>query len=272
MRARLQQRVQRYGWDLAAADYESLWHAQLAPAQDALVAGVALRSGERALDIACGTGLVTFEAARAVGPNGHVVGTDLSGRMIDVATALAVSRAIGNVTFERMDAEALRLPAERFDAVLCALGLMYVPDAERAVCEMRRVLRPGGRVGIAVWGERRACGWSSVFEIVDAEVASDVCPMFFRLGAQGALAAACTAAGFAAVETRRIDTILHYADGDEACHAAFIGGPVALAWSRFDPVVRERVRVRYLEAIAPWSDGAGYAVPASFVVVTGHAR
>ena len=78
MDARLQRRIQRYGWDLAAVDYESLWQAQLAEAQDALLALASPAVGERVLDIACGTGLVSFEAARAVGPSGHVLGIDLS--------------------------------------------------------------------------------------------------------------------------------------------------------------------------------------------------
>ena len=78
-----------------------------------------------------------------------------------------------------MDAETLALPDAGFDVALNALGLMYVPEPEQAVREMRRVLRPGGRVGLAVWGERSRCGWAPVFEIVQAEVASDVCPRFF---------------------------------------------------------------------------------------------
>src|SRR5215470_510465 len=62
--AKLQRRAQRCGWDLAARDYESLWQAQLAPARRALIAGASPAAGERVLDVACGTGLVTFEAAR----------------------------------------------------------------------------------------------------------------------------------------------------------------------------------------------------------------
>src|ERR1700686_662577 len=71
MDARLQRRVQRYGWDLAAIDYEQLWQAQLAEAQSALLALASLELGEQVLDIACGTGLVSFEAAQAVSPSGH---------------------------------------------------------------------------------------------------------------------------------------------------------------------------------------------------------
>lgn len=263
MDARLQRRVQRYGWDLAARDYESLWHAQLAAAQARLLACASLAAGERVLDVACGTGLVSLEAARAVGPGGSVLGIDISAAMI----AIAARAGVGNATFARMDAEALDLSDGSFDVVLCALGLMYMPDPARALAEMRRVSRPGGRAAFAVWGDRARCGWAPVFPIVDDEVTSEVCPLFFQLGRQDALAQRCREAGFASVETFRIDSTLDYADADDACDAAFIGGPVAMAWSRFDDVVRTRVRTRYVQAIEPWRRGSGYSLPGEFVVV-----
>ena len=266
MEPNVQRRVQRYGWDLAAATYEPLWQAQLAPAHRALMAGAALSPGERVLDVACGTGLIALQAARAVGSRGHVVGVDLSARMVDAARIRAAECNVGNATFARMDAERLELPAASADAALCALGLMYFPHPERAIREMRRVLRPGGRIVIVVWGERARCGWSPVFPIVDAEVASDVCPLFFRLGAPQALTRLCADAGFDAILEHRIAAELAYPDADDACNAAFAGGPVALAWSRFDDRVRARVRDRYLAAIEPWRSGHGYRMPGEFVV------
>ena len=271
MDARVQRRVQRYGWDLAATDYEALWQAQLADAQTALLAAAGLRRGERVLDVACGTGLVSFAAAHAVGLTGQVLGVDLSEGMVDAARLRAARREVLNATFMRMDAEALALPDKSFDVALCALGLMYVPDPDQALREMRRVLKPGGRLVVAVWGERPRCGWAPLFGIVDAEVASEVCPLFFRLGQRDTLVRACVAAGFSAFDEERIATTLVYADAEEACNAAFVGGPVALAWSRFSTEVRERVCAQYLEAIEPWREGNGYRVPGEFVVVAARA-
>jgi ubiquinone/menaquinone biosynthesis C-methylase UbiE len=266
MNARLQRRIQRYGWDLAAVDYEPLWQAQLAEAQDALLSLASPALGERVLDIACGTGLVSFAAARAVGPAGHVLGIDLSDRMVDAAERRARELNLPNCRFSRMDAETLALPDASFDVVLCALGLMYMPDPEQALREMYRVLRPGGRISLAVWGERANCGWSALFPIVDAEVASEVCPLFFRLGQQDALARLCADARFGDVRQRRITATLSFADANEACDAAFVGGPVALAWSRFNDEVRSRVRARYLDAIQSWRQGQGYRMPGEFVI------
>jgi ubiquinone/menaquinone biosynthesis C-methylase UbiE len=271
MDARLQRRVQRYGWDLASNDYDPLWQEQLAPARMGTLDLAALAPGEHVLDLACGTGLLTLAAADAVGASGKVVGTDLSGQMVDVARQRAAERQLRNVTFARMDAETLDLPDATFDVVTCSLGLMYVPDPVRAVREWLRVLKPGGRVAIGVWGKRVNCGWSPVFPIVDAEVETEVCPLFFSLGEPGSLATLCRDAGFADVHEERIATILKYRDADEACDAVFVGGPVALAWSRFDRDVRARVRTRYKHAIEPWRRSQGYRIPGEFVIVAGTA-
>ncbi|MGC1727809.1 MAG: methyltransferase domain-containing protein [Steroidobacteraceae bacterium] len=266
MDPRVQRRIQRYGWDLAACAYEPLWHAPLAPVHTALVACAGLLPGERVLDVACGTGEVTLSIAARVAP-GEAVGVDLSGRMIDAARLAARERRVANVRFERMDAEQLGLAEGSFDVALCALGLMYVPHPQRAAREMRRMLRPGGRMVLAVWGERSRCGWSAVFPIIDAEVDSDVCPLFFQLGRGDALARLCVESGLEVRQQSRITATLDFADEAAACDAALVGGPVALAWSRFDEAVRARVRRRYLDAIAGWRHGGRYRIPGEFVVV-----
>ncbi|MET0312385.1 MAG: methyltransferase domain-containing protein [Burkholderiaceae bacterium] len=271
MDARLQRRVQRYGWDLASDAYETTWREQLAPAQRELMAQAALATGERVLDVACGTGLASFPALHAVGPSGEVVGVDIAGEMVGIAQRRAAARRLSNIRFARMDAEAMDFPGGTFDVVLCALGLMYMPEPERALREMRRVLRPGGRIVAAVWGDRRRCGWSGVFPIVDEQVASEVCPLFFGLGQEGALEKALRTAGFQPERSRRLFARLVYADGASACDAAFAGGPVALAWSRFSPEVRQQVVERYLQSIESWRIGSGYSLPGEFVVVSAFA-
>ena len=266
MDPKLQRRVQRYGWDKASATYEGYWQAQLAPAQDRLMTMARLATGERVLDVACGTGLVTFRAAAAVGPSGAVVATDLSEQMVGRITEASAARGLTQVTATRMDAESLRFADASFDVALCALGLMYVPDPVAALREMRRVLKPGGRAVAAVWGARSHCGWAEVFPIVESRVASEVCPLFFQLGTADQLARACAEAGFREVVSERISSVLHYASGAEACGAAFEGGPVALAYSRFDAPTRAAAHAEYLASIEPWRSGDRYAIPGEFVL------
>lgn len=269
MDARLQRRVQRYGWDKAAAHYERFWARQLAPAQRRLLEVAALAPGERVLDVACGTGLVTLPAAEAVGPGGAVVATDISEEMVRSLRERAAARGLCHVTVERRDAERLELPHASFDAALCALGLMYVPDPLQALREMGRALRPGGRVAVAVWGARDRCGWADVFPIVERRVASDVCPLFFQLGTGEALALTLEAAGFGDVVVERMATTLEYASGADACGAAFAGGPVALAYARFDERAQEEAHDEYLASISPYRRGDAYAIPGEFVVGLG---
>ena len=101
-------------------------------------------------------------------------------------------------------------------------------------------------------------------------VASEVCPMFFRLGNGDTLRWGMEAAGFEDVTLERIETRLLYASADEAVGAALEGGPVALAASRFDEQVTADVRREYLASIEPFRTGEGYSLPAEFVIAIGY--
>jgi ubiquinone/menaquinone biosynthesis C-methylase UbiE len=269
MKPDFQRRIQRYGWDKAARHYEKGWQKQLWPAQKRLIKVAGCQPGEEVLDISCGTGLSTFPMAKAVGSNGSVTGVDISEGMIVEAAAMARERGIDNVSFHRMDAEALELPDASFDVAVNSLGLMYVPDPDRALREMNRVLRPGGRALALVWGRRRECGWAEIFPIVDRRVASDVCPMFYQLGTGQNLQRSFEQAGFDNLKTDRFNVTLKFESEEEALTGAFMGGPVALAYGKFSEAVRQEVHAEYLESIEPYRNGSGYDIPGEFVIVAG---
>lgn len=269
MKPEFQRRVQRYGWDKAAEFYEASWKKQLKPAQDRLLDLAALKPGEKVIETACGTGLITSRVARAVGSGGEVMATDLSDGMIKIAESLAKKKKISNTNFRRMDAEQLDFKNNGYDVALCGLGLMYVPDPVRALKEMYRVLSPGGRAVVAIWGERKNCGWAEIFPVVDKHVASDVCPLFFQQGTSNTLEHSLAAAGFADISLERLSVKLHFDSAEEALMAAFAGGPVALAYQKFDDRIRGQAHEEYLSSITPFQNKSAYDIPGEFVIGRG---
>lgn len=114
------------------------------PVAEDLIEAAELRPGERVLDVACGTGVVTRLAAKRVGPTGKVAGVDVTPGMLEVARA-STPDALG-IDWYETSAEAMPLPDEAYDVVLCQMGLQFIPNKLAALREMRRVLAPGGRL------------------------------------------------------------------------------------------------------------------------------
>lgn len=167
-----------------------------------LVDRAAPQPGERVLDLACGTGIVTRRVAQAVGPGGSVVGVDLSPGMLEVARRLPVSGG-GPVEWREGDAGALPLPDGAFDLALCQQGFQFFGDRAAAAREMRRVLTGPGRAVVSVWqGPER----HPLLEASNAAVARHLgvpaadLSTPFSFGDGGALRRLLADAGFARVE------------------------------------------------------------------------
>jgi SAM-dependent methyltransferase len=270
MDARLQLRVQRYGWDAASDFYEDGWRGPLAPAQATLLGAAELRLGERVIEAACGSGIVTTAIARAVGPEGAVLATDLSQRMVELTAARCAEGGFSWVRTERMSADDLAVEEGSHDAALCALGLMYVPDPGRAIEAMRRAVNPRGRVVATVWGERRNCGWAEIFPIIDARVTSEVCPLFYATGAPGALRDEFERAGLIDIREHRQHEGLEFSSERTLLLAMLHGGPVALAVKRFTPAVLAEAGEEFLASVAAYrSPDGSYRIPGEFVTVVG---
>ena len=109
--------------------------------------------GEQVLDVACGTGALTRLLAKAVGPEGRLVGLDLSPDMLAVARRIPLNQ----IEWREGSADAMPFVDGSFDVVCCAFGLMFFPDQPAALREMRRVLKPGGRLLAMVWGPIHKC-------------------------------------------------------------------------------------------------------------------
>ncbi|MBV8559218.1 MAG: methyltransferase domain-containing protein [Acidimicrobiia bacterium] len=117
------------------------------------------RPGQTILELTAGPGETGFLAAERVAPGGHLISSDLNEAMVAAARRGAEARGLGNVEFRVIDAQQIDLPDAGVDGVLSRFGLMLVPDPGRAFAEIRRVLRPGGRLAYGVWGPMDRNPW-----------------------------------------------------------------------------------------------------------------
>jgi SAM-dependent methyltransferase len=155
-------RANRELWDAMAAGWSerhAYFEETARPVVDVMLDRLAPRTGDVVVELAAGTGLVGFAASPMVGRSGRVVVSDFAPAMVDVATRRATSLALQNVECRVLDAEHLDLPDDYADGVLCRWGYMLMPDAPAAMRETRRVLRPGGRLSCAVFGDPAENPW-----------------------------------------------------------------------------------------------------------------
>ncbi|MCU0551800.1 MAG: class I SAM-dependent methyltransferase [Leptolyngbya sp. Prado105] len=115
---------------------------------------LALRPGDRVLDVCCGSGASAIPAAVRVGAAGQVLGIDIAESLLQLARDKAQQQGLENIKFQVGDFETLGFPDESFDAIVCVFGIFFVPDMQAAVRELWRMLRPGGKLAITSWGER----------------------------------------------------------------------------------------------------------------------
>lgn len=137
-------------FDRLAPEYDAAGPGCFAYFGRRLVEEVGIETGQRVLDVASGRGAVLFAAAEKVGPTGTVVGIDLAEGMVRATNDEAGRRGLG-APVRVMDAERLDYPEAAFSRVLCGFGLMFLPHLDQALSEFRRVLEPGGRIGVSTW-------------------------------------------------------------------------------------------------------------------------
>src|SRR5437764_12580321 len=167
----------------------------------------AVGPGSRVLDVAAGAGEQSFRAARRTGPTGHVLATDISPNLLSLAEADAHQAGLDNIETRVMDGENLELDAESFDAVISRVGLIYFPDQQKALTGMRRVLKPGGKVGAIVYSTPENNKFFSIPISIISRRAQLPPPLPgqpgpFSLGSPGVLEEAYRRAGFRDIEVR----------------------------------------------------------------------
>jgi len=230
-------------------------------------------TGGRILDVATGTGLVAVEAAWRVGPEGSVLATDFVAAWEPYVNTTALEAGVTNITFAAMPAEALDLSDASFDVVYCQFGLMFMPEPVRALREMRRVLRPGGRIGVAVWSVPEKVGLFLVSRIVGPAlppVEGEASPSPMSMGQPGLVEGLVAEAGFSDIDVHHVTKSHEIADPEAewiAWSADFVtpdGGGLA----SLPEAEQLRLHDEVIAALEGFRDGDVVRVPSEAIVVT----
>jgi len=232
------------------------------------------RPGQTVLELTSGPGETGFLVAERLGPDGRLVSTDLVPAMVEVARRGAADRGLRNVEFQVIDAQDIDLPDASVDGVLSRFGLMLVPDPARAFGEMRRVLRPGGRLAYAVWGTPERNAWVGL--MLAAMIRNGHPPPGDAFAPGGVLSLATaernrdllSRAGFTDVRITEVASWMHVRDLDDywSLQSAVVA-PVARAVASLRPDQIEAVKATVEESLAPYKDGDGYELPSLATVV-----
>ncbi len=262
-------------WQLAGSAPETYERhvvpALFMPWARSLIKDAALRPGERVLDIACGTGVVTLLAAGRVGSGGQVVGLDLNAGML----AMARSRpAPAGARIEWKEGSALALPFTdgSFDIALCQQGLQFFPDRPLALGEMRRVLAPGGRVALSVWRSiDRSPGFLALATALERHAGAEAAAIMrapFALNDAAELARLTADAGFSDVAVRAATDMVRWPSAEAFVEHQPGATPLAGIVAALAPQAREALRRDVVAALRAHAVTDGVAWPVEAHVVT----
>jgi SAM-dependent methyltransferase len=229
----------------APANYqEFLVPAMFEPFAATLVEQAGVGEGSVVLDVACGTGAASREAARRAGENGSVTGVDLGEPTLAVARAQPAHPGAAPITWLQADATALPVEDGAFDVAICQQGLQFFPDKPAALAEMHRALKPGGHLAIATWTAIERAPVGAIAEALEAHVGGEAASVIrspFALPASE-LESSIAAAGFHDVEVGQEEKECTWAARPEEFGPRFIAcSPLAAAFAQVPEEIRQAV-------------------------------
>jgi ubiquinone/menaquinone biosynthesis C-methylase UbiE len=251
-------------WERRRADVEEV----ATPVREWMLRELRPQEGDTVLELAAGVGETGFEAAAVVGQTGRLITTDFSPAMLEAARRRGAELGVANVDYRAMDAERIELDDDSVDGVLCRFGYMLMADPAAALAETRRVLRPGGRLTLAVWG---ALEENPFFGIVAISLVQrghipppepPPAPGPFSMASAERTEALLGGAGFAEVRTEEVPGRFVFADVDE-----YLGliddtsGPIALALRGLAEPDRAAVEADVEDSLRRFAVDGGYELP-----------
>jgi ubiquinone/menaquinone biosynthesis C-methylase UbiE len=247
-------------------------NATLAAATERMLHLAALRAGAHVLDLGTGAGDQAFAAAARVGPQGHVLATDISAEMVAAAAAGAARAGLGNVATRVLDVARIDLESDRWDAVISRLGLMFTPHLAATLTGARRVLRPGGRLAVIVWSTPERNPFHATPLAVLRALGRPAPPdaesvRAFSLAAPGVLAQALTAAEFRDVVVEPVPAARRFASVAEAIASQHDSHPLARAMAHLDDAARADAWTEIERAYRGFETPSGVTFPGEVLVV-----
>lgn len=269
----------RARWDAAAAG----WNAHTAELRawlqgptEAMCRMAGVTTGDRVLDVAAGAGDQTLAIAHTVGPQGHVLATDLSPAIVAMARDNVLRAGLAHVATRVADGEDLGVPAASFDAALCRLGLMFFPDPLRGLREMHRALRPGGGVCTMVFSRPEANPCLTILMSTALRHAGlpardpSLPGGLLSLGQPGRIDTLFKAAGFHDVATSAVGAVFRLPSVDH--YLSFIrssASPILQILAPLDAAAREAAWSEIRERLMVFTTQDGWAGPNELLLTAG---
>jgi SAM-dependent methyltransferase len=202
-----------------------------------------------------------------LGERGRLISTDFSPDMVEVARRRGADVGVGNVDYRVMDAERIELDSDSVDGVLCRFGYMLMANPAAALAETRRVLRPGGRLALAVWGPPERNPWAAIggrmlVERGHMPPPEPGAPGVFSMGSEERTRALLEGAGFGEVRIEEIAVRFAFSDVDD--YVSFVidtAGPFAMVIRGLSDSERETIEAQLGEAFVPFAADGGYELP-----------
>jgi SAM-dependent methyltransferase len=251
-------------WERRRAEVEEL----SAPSREWMLRALRPREGDTVLELAAGVGETGFEAAAIVGETGRLITTDFSPAMLEAARRRGAELGVANADYRVMDAERIELDDNSVDGVLCRFGYMLMADPATALAETRRVLRPGGRLALAVWC---ALERNPFFGIIAVSLIQrghlpppepPPAPGPFSMASSERTEGLLRGAGFAEVRTEEVPGRFVVPDVDEYLSViADTAGPIALTLTGLAEPDRAAVNADVEDSLRRFAADGGYELP-----------
>lgn len=260
-------------WEAVAPGWErhrAVVFEQMREVSERLVDATGARDGDTILELTAGPGETGMMLAERI-PGARVIISDFAPGMVEAAKRGVEARGLTNVECRVIDAQAIDLPDASVDAVMSRYGLMLVPDTKAAAAEIRRVLRPGGRLAYAVWGPLQSNPWMMMFGAAMMQRGHFQPPEggnLFPLTTEDENREILSSAGFETIDVEVVDAMMPYPDASTYFDvSASVAGPLALIASSLPPEEIAELKALLEQYTTSFRTDDGLRMPSQTIVV-----